>query len=120
MATSFPTVKARTVGLVLAMLVGAGVQACGDCAGVGLSRLEQTELTIHVGDSFVATYEEGGSCSNTFSPAPNRVTWASTETTVVAVDSLTGQVTGKHVGDALVVPSVGVTTGPQSILVHVR
>jgi hypothetical protein len=104
----------------LASLAALSLQACGDCAGVGLSRLAPTELTIHVGEAFVATYEEGGSCSNTFGPVANRVTWASAETTIVVVDSLTGRVTGKRVGDALVVPSSGVTTGPQSILVHVR
>ena len=96
-------------------------EACTDlCSGVGLSRLSPTEQTIHVGESFVANYEEGGSCSNTFAPEVGIVRWSSAETTTVVVDSLTGQVTGKHVGDALVVPSLGITTGPQSILVHVR
>ena len=95
-------------------------QGCGDCAGVGVTRLSPSEQTIHVGQSFVANYEEGGSCLNMFAPVANRVTWSSAETTIVAVDSLTGQITGKRVGDALVVPSSGVTTGPQSIYVHVR
>ena len=104
----------------LALLASVGAQACGDCAGVGLSRLSPTEQTIQVGQSFVATYEEGGSCHQTFAPIANRVTWSSAETRVVTVDNLTGQVTGNQVGDALVVPSSGVTTGPQSILVHVR
>lgn len=104
----------------IALCMGLAPGACGDCAGVGLSRLSPTEQTIHVGESFVATYEEGGSCHEAFAPVPNRVTWSSAEVTVVAVDSITGQVTGKRVGDALVVPSFGVTTGPQRILVHVR
>lgn len=51
---------------------------------------------------------------------PGRVQWSTAETTIVDVDSLTGRVTGRHVGDALVVPSVGVTTGPLSLLVQVR
>ena len=96
------------------------VSGCGDCAGVQLSRLGVTERTIAVGESFVATYEEGGSCSGSFEPVPDRVRWSTAETTIVDVDSLTGRVTGKHVGDALVVPSFGVTTGPLSLLVHVR
>ena len=102
----------------LALLVS--VSGCGDCAGVKLSRLGVTERTIAVGQSFVATYEEGGSCSGSFEPVPDRVQWSTRETTVVGVDSLTGRVTGKGVGDALVVPNVGVTTGPLSVLVHVR
>ena len=96
------------------------VSGCGDCAGVGLSRLGVTERTIAVGESFVVTYEEGGSCSGTFEPVPDRVRWSTAETNVVDVDSLTGRVTGKQFGDALVVPSAGVTTGPISVLVHVR
>ena len=96
------------------------VSGCGDCAGVELFRLGMTERTIAVGQSFFATYEEGGSCSDSFEPVPDRVHWSTAETTIVDVDSLTGRVTGRHVGDALVVPSVGVTTGPLSLLVHVR
>ena len=120
MAKRISTMKANRIWSLLAVLASVGGQSCGDCAGVGLSRLNPTEQAIHVGESFVATYEEGGSCSEAFAPVPNRVRWTSAETTIVAVDSITGQVTGKHVGDALVVPSFGVTTGPQSILVHVR
>jgi len=112
--------KVSSLWPVVAILASSGAQACGDCAGVGLSRLSPTEQTISVGASFIATYEEGGSCNNVFAPVVNRVTWASAETAIVTVDSLTGRVTGKRVGDALVVPSLGVTTGPQSILVHVR
>ena len=120
MATGTFKVKATRTWLVFAGIVLLAAQGCGDCAGVGLSRLGVTERTIHVGESFVATYEEGGSCSNTFAPVSDRVRWTSAETTVVAVDSVTGRVTGKALGDALVVPSLWVTTGPQSVLVHVR
>lgn len=106
------------------LLVGAALlglmSGCGDCAGVGLSRLGETERTIAVGQSFVATYEEGGSCSNNFGPVPDRARWTSAETTIVDVDSVTGRVTGKRIGDALVMPNQFVTTGPWSLLVHVR
>jgi hypothetical protein len=108
--------KPLIVVAVFAMLFS----ACGDCAGVGLSRLGETERTIAVGQSFVATYEEGGSCRNEFEPVPDRAHWTTAEVSIVDVDSLTGRVTGKRVGDALVVPTVGVTTGPWSVLVHVR
>jgi hypothetical protein len=106
--------------LIVATLSGVGTEACGDCAGVGLTRVSPTEQTIHVGESFLATYEEGGSCNKIFTPLANGVTWSSAETTIVAVDSLSGQVTGKQIGDALVVPSLYGTIAPLSILVHVR
>jgi hypothetical protein len=112
--------RVSSVWSILGSVILLGSHACGDCAGVGLSRLNPTEQTIRIGASFVASYEEGGSCSNTFAPVTGRTTWASAETTIVTVDSITGQVTGKRIGDALVVPSSWVTTGPQSILVHVR
>ena len=108
------------VAVTAAVAVFLWTSACGDCAGVGLSRLGETEQTIAVGQSFVATYEEGGSCGSIFVPVPDRTRWKSAETDVVEVDSLTGRVTGKRVGDALVVPTIGVTTGAISILVHVR
>lgn len=123
MATFISRMKSsvtRSTIATIAVLACASVQACGDCAGVGLSRLSPTEKTIQVGESFVATYELGGSCSNGFAPSKTGVRWSSAEVAIVAVDSLTGQVTGKHYGDALVVPNQGVTTGAQSILVHVR
>jgi hypothetical protein len=110
-------------GLLVAGCAGAiaSMTACGDCAGVGLSRIAVTEETIAVGASFVAAYEEGGSCSNdVWSPSPQSVRWTSAETAIVEVDSVTGRVTGKRVGDALVVPNLDVSTGPRSILIHVR
>jgi hypothetical protein len=110
--------KLPTVVVGAALLVSSS--SCGDCAGVGLSRLGETERTVAVGQSFVATYEEGGSCTNNFAPVPGRARWSTSETTIVEVDSATGRVTGKRIGDALVVPNVQVFTGPLSILVHVR
>ena len=96
----------------------ASASSCGDCAGVGLSRLSETERTIAVGQSFVVTYEEGGSCTNTFAPVPGRARWSSSDTTIVQVDSATGRVTGKRIGDATVVPNT--FAPPLSLLVHVR
>ena len=97
----------------------ASASGCGRCTtGTNLSRLGETERTIAVGQSFVATYEEGNSCSNTFTPAPGRVRWSSSDTTIVEVESATGRVTGKRIGDATVVPST--YAPPLSLLVHVR
>ena len=96
----------------------ASASSCGGCAGVGLSRLSETERTIAVGQSFVVTYEEGDSCTNIFAPGGGQVRWRSSDTTIVVVDSATGRVTGKRIGDATVVPNTH--TGPLSLLVHVR
>lgn len=97
----------------------ASASGCGDCAGVGLNRLSETERTIAVGQSFVVTYEEGGSCSKIFTPVPGQAHWTSSDSTIVRVDSVTGQVTGKRIGDATVVPNTFDAT-PLSLLVHVR
>ena len=96
----------------------ASASSCGGCASVGLSRLSETERTIAVGQSFVVTYEEGDSCTNIFAPGNGRVRWSSSDTTIAVVDSATGRVTGKRIGDATVVPNTN--TGPLSLLVHVR
>ena len=97
----------------------ASASGCGDCAGVGLTRLSETERTIAVGQSFVVTYEEGGSCSKIFAPARGRVRWRSSDSTIAQVDSATGQVTAKRIGDATVVPNT-FDSVPLSLLVHVR
>ena len=96
----------------------ASASSCGDCADVGLERLSETERTIAVGQSFVVTHEVGGSCTNTFAPGRGRVRWSSSDTTIVVVDSATGRVTGKRIGDATVVPNT--FAPPLSLLVHVR
>ena len=97
----------------------ASSSGCGDCADRGLTRLSDTERTIAVGQSFVVTYEIGSTCTSTFEPSAGRVRWQSTDSTIVQVDSLTGQVTGKRIGDATVRPDTYDIT-PLSLLVHVR
>ena len=104
---------AFAIGAVLALAA-----SCGDCVGVGLSRLSETERTIAVGQSFVVTYQEGSSCSNTFAPVSGRARWRSSDTTIAVVDSATGRVTGKRIGDATVDP--GTNDPPLSLVVHVR
>ena len=101
---------------IVALLLSAS--SCGDCAGLAFFRLSETERTIAVGQSFVVTYEEGGSCTNIFRPSGGQVRWSSSDTSIARVDSASGRVTGKRIGDATVVPNT--STGPLSLLVHVR
>lgn len=97
----------------------ASASGCGDCAGVGLTRLSESERTISVGESFVVTYEEGGSCNKIFAPVAEGVRWSSSDSSIVQVDSITGRVTGKRVGDATVVPNT-FDAAPLKLLVHVH
>lgn len=92
--------------------------SCGDCAGVAFFRLSETERTIAVGQSFSVIVEEGGSCTNISRPSGGQVRWSSSDTSIVRVDSASGLVTGKRIGDATVVPNTH--TEPLSLLVHVR
>ena len=101
---------------IVALLISAS--SCGGCAAVGLTRLSETERIIAVGQSFVVTYEDGDSCTNIFAPSGGQVRWSSSDPTIVGVDSASGRVTGKRIGDATVVPNTH--TGPLSLLVHVR
>ena len=106
--------------LPVAFVVGsllASASGCGHCVGVGVTRLSDTERAIAVGQSFVVAYEEGDSCTNMFAPRQG-VRWSSSDSTIVRVDSLTGQVTGKRIGDATVVPIPNFE--PFRLLVHVR
>ncbi|HEY5085741.1 MAG TPA: hypothetical protein VII66_00145 [Gemmatimonadaceae bacterium] len=109
------------------------VTACGRdsaCADVGLARLSVTDTTIVVGQSFVVGIENGGGCvnipnSDSFGPpsppSPNITGyWSTLDTAIVSVDSVSGQVIGKRIGDAIVKPTVGVTTGSHTLAVHVR
>ena len=74
------------------------VSSCGDCAGAGRSRLAETARSISVGESFLATYEDGGSCTEIFSPTSTQ--WFTADTAIVELDTLSGLVRGKRVGDA--------------------
>ena len=114
--------RSESMKLLVAFAVGslvASASGCGHCVGVGVTRLSDTERTIVVGQSFVVTYEVGGSCTNTFAPSGGQVRWRSTDSTIVQVDSVTGRVTGKCIGDATVLPDTH-DFAPLSLLVHVR
>jgi hypothetical protein len=108
--------------MVLLGVIPVVVSGCGACAGVGLARLRITEKTIAVGQSFVAVYEEGGSCDRVFEPRPGLTRWTTTDTTIVRVDSVSGRVTGLRVGDARVTPTAYfyISEGPTNVVVHVR
>jgi hypothetical protein len=86
------------------------VSSCGDCAGVGTSRLAESEHSLRVGDSFLAGYEEGGLCIGSSSPGnfrPASTQWYTADTAIVELDTLSGLVVGKRVGDARVFPVYG-------------
>lgn len=89
----------------IAILAG-GITGCGDkltCAGIGLvPRVMPTDTTIGAGTSFVARLEEGGTCSDESHAVYHSVpaTWLTSDTIVVRVDSVSGRVTGRSVGDA--------------------
>lgn len=95
--------------------------ACGDkitCAGVGLVRVSPLDTTIAVGAVFLARYQEGGTCSDAnhaqFRDVP--VIWRTLDTTIVRLDSISGRVTGRAVGDA----SISVVDRAFIVRVHVR
>ena len=89
-----------------------------DCAGIGLSRIVPSDTTIGVGESFVARFYEGGYCAGqeatTAHLDPVAIdTWYTPDTLILRVDSETGQVTGRAIGDA------ELTSRQRGFLVHV-
>jgi hypothetical protein len=97
--------------------------SCGrDCAGVGVIRVLPTETTIRVGERFTAVYEEGGAC-DAYNPDDCKCHqvarhWSTADTLVIRLDTLSGEVTGRGVGNANVTTTS--PAGPISVLVHVR
>lgn len=95
--------------------------ACsGGCADVALNRVEPSEQTLLVGQSITLTYETGSACRS-----GDRITdtdlhqsptvWHTADTLVVALDTLTGRVTGRAPGDATIISG-----GGSSALIHVQ
>ena len=107
--------------LIVLVLAAIGATACGDritCAGVALVRVSPLDTTITVGAGFVARYQEGGTCSDA-SQAEYRdvpVIWRTSDTTIVRLDSVTGQVIGRTIGNA----SIVVADRAFVVSVHVR
>jgi hypothetical protein len=100
-----------------------GLTACGekDCADLPLSRVTPAETTIAVGQAVTPRYQAGGHCLSdvpTEADYRNVVTqWATKDAEVVALDSLTGTVTGRASGDARLWPTVNPY---MFLLLHVR
>ena len=107
--------------LILLALAAASAIACGDkitCAGVGLVRVSPRDTTIALGASFIARYQEGGTCSDESHGTYHDVSvvWRTADTAVVRLDSLTGRVTGRTVGDA----ALSIADRAFVVSVHVR
>jgi hypothetical protein len=97
----------------------AAVTGCG-CAGVGLSRVDPAEPTIAVGQSVTLVYSTGGGCRSgdgltDVNLHATATVWHTTDTLIVALDTLTGRVTGRSPGAAFVYSGEG-----SSATVHVR
>ena len=102
-------------------LAAASASACGEkltCAGVGLVRVLPRDTTIPLGASFIARYQEGGTCSDERHGTYHDVSvvWRTADTAVVRLDSLTGRVTGRAVGDA----ALSIADRGFVVSVHVR
>lgn len=89
-----------------------GLVAGCACADVALNQVIPPTQTLRVGESVTLQYETGGGCQS-----GNRTTdidlhsaatvWHTSDTLVVAVDSISGRVTGRALGDAWVVSGGG-------------
>ena len=109
-----------------ALRVGASVTGCnsaGVCAGVGLWRTIPAESTLAVGQSLTLRHQEGGTCYPSNPQESDyhdvEVFWSTSDTSVVQVNSPTGRVTGRAIGDARVDGRI-VGGGMAWSVVHVR
>ena len=106
----------------LVLIAAIGSSSCSlfgsDCAGVGLVRLVPMDTTIHIGESFVIRYDEGGNCGPVRESDYHRVplSWTTTDSLLVRVGPDAGRVTGLSVGDA----RVTALERPLPVTVHVR
>lgn len=77
---------------------------CG-CAGLGIAEIRPgTEQTLLVGQTFTAEYWQGGECRGGGERHIDRqqMRWWTPDSTVLSVDSLTGTVRARAVGDGQV------------------
>jgi hypothetical protein len=100
----------------LSLLVLTG---CG-CAGVGLDRVRPTDAIIAVGQTITLEYQTGGYCHGSSPTESDYVTvpthWTTKDTLIVALDTLTGRVSGRAIGDA----NVTMATRGYLVAIHVR
>ena len=114
------TVPCRTmVRHLVALACMASIWGCG-CADVAFNRVDPAEPTIAVGQSVTLVYSTGGGCRSAdgltdvdLHEAPT--IWHTTDTLVVALDTLSGRVTGRSTGTAFVYSG-----GGSSATVHVH
>ena len=109
-----------TARLALAVGIIATAQGCGRvCGGSAFGRIVPGESTIAIGQSVTLEQQVGESCGPTdeqFHVVPT--TWSTADLTIVTLDSLTGRVIGRAVGDAHV--SAKTVAGLLTVMVHVR
>lgn len=110
----------KVPAILLCLLASIAMTSCGDritCAGMRLSRIVPSDTTIPVRTSFVARYQEGGTCGDIGDAHYQTiaVTWFTSDSAIVSLDSTTGSIVGRAVGDAHVTTSRGL-----DLLVRVR
>jgi len=113
--------RASTTCLALAVVPALYGCATGDCAGLADTRALPNEVTIAVGQTVTVQYQEAGYCfggaptENDYRPVATH--WTTADSLIITVDSLTGTITGRAVGEARVSP----TNAPAlSVAIHVR
>ena len=92
-------VRASTLPFAVALLAVAG--GCGQaCNTVESLRLTPAEVTIAVGQHTKSLLESGGPCSDGY--AAVKTHWSTVDTAIVTLDSVSGEVVGRAIGDARV------------------
>ena len=108
--------------MLTAVVAAAALGGCSTkCTGVGLVRIVPLEATILVGQTTSAELQEGSSCGGPAAVDASyrtvHATWSTPDSGVVTIDTLTGKVTARAVGDARVHPQYGEMF---TFMVHVR
>lgn len=106
------------------LVASALIAGCGRCALVSSAEVRPgNELTLRVGESATAEYWITGRCGNPpTSPTAVALRWATVDTLVVRVDSLSGIIRALLAGDAYVwgrYPDDPTTIRRADLLVHV-
>jgi hypothetical protein len=109
--------------ILMIVVVSTGLAACADrlvCAPVGFVVLSPQDTTVAIGASFFLRYQEGGSCYPDH-PAESdfhsvHVSWQTTDTAIVQLDTATARVTARQLGDAIITNQ----ERGLSVTVHVR
>jgi hypothetical protein len=107
------------INRLLRPIAALGLVSCG-CKDVALNRVTPSDQTIHVGQAIVLSYATGGGCRDgggltdvSLHDAPT--VWHTHDTLVITLDTISGRVLGRMVGDAQVFSG-----GGSSAAIHVR